>query len=262
MRNRIVGLLALGFITVLLVVFASDSARAQNCPGSPDALGTSRVLAIDPREYPRVGAMEHAAALPLTDKEVVLTFDDGPVPRYSNQVLDILAAQCVKATFFLVGEMAHAHPSTVRRIFAEGHTIGTHSEDHPLRFGKLPAQLVEWEIDKGIIDVGAALGDPKEIAPFFRVPGLARSDVIESELAARLLVDFGSDTVADDWHPRISPKKIITLAMNRLEARGKGILLLHDIHPATVSALPGLLRELKEQGFRVVQVVPASIDEF
>lgn len=184
------------------------------------------------------------------------------MPRYSNQVLDILAAQCVKATFFLVGEMARAHPSTVRRIFAEGHTIGTHSEDHPLRFGKLPAQLVEWEIDKGIIDVGAALGDPKEIAPFFRVPGLGRSDVIESELAARLLVDFGSDTVADDWHPRISPKKIITLAMNRLEARGKGILLLHDIHPATVSALPGLLRELKEQGFRVVQVVPASIDEF
>jgi len=206
--------------------------------------------------------MEHAAALPLTDREVVLTFDDGPVPRYSNQVLDILAAQCVKATFFLVGEMARAHPSTVRRIFAEGHTIGTHSEDHPLRFAKLPAQLVEWEIDKGIIDVGAALGDPKEIAPFFRVPGLARSDVIESELAARLLVDFGSDTVADDWRPRISPKKIITLAMNRLEARGKGILLLHDIHPATVSALPGLLRELKEQGFRVVQVVPASIDEF
>ena len=54
--------------------------------------------------------MAHAAALPLADKEVVLTFDDGPVPRYSNQILDILAAECVKATFFLVGEMARAHP--------------------------------------------------------------------------------------------------------------------------------------------------------
>jgi peptidoglycan-N-acetylglucosamine deacetylase len=111
---------------------------AENCLGNPNALGTRRVLALDPREYPRVGAMDHAVALPLSDKEVILTFDDGPVPRYSNQILDILAAQCVKATFFLVGEMARAHPSTVRRIFAEGHTIGTHSEDHPVRFGKLP----------------------------------------------------------------------------------------------------------------------------
>ena len=153
--------------------------------------------------------MDHAVALPLSDKEVVLTFDDGPIPRYSNQILDILAAQCVRATFFLVGEMARAHPSTARRIFAEGHTIGTHSEDHPVPFAKLPTPLVEWEIDKGILDVGAALEDPRQVAPFFRVPGLARSDTIESELAARVLVDFGSDTVADDWHHRISPKKII-----------------------------------------------------
>jgi peptidoglycan/xylan/chitin deacetylase (PgdA/CDA1 family) len=94
----------------------------------------------------------------------------------------------VKATFFLVGEMAHAHPATVRRIFAEGHTIGTHSEDHPSRFGKLPRSLVEYEIDKGIIDVGVALGDHRQVAPFFRVPGLARSEVIDSELAARQLV--------------------------------------------------------------------------
>jgi peptidoglycan/xylan/chitin deacetylase (PgdA/CDA1 family) len=147
--------------------------------------------------------MGQAVALPLTDKEVVLTFDDGPVPRYFDQILDILAAQCVKATFFLVGEMARAHPITVRRIFAEGHTVGTHSEDHPTRFGKLPAPLVEWEIDKGILDVGAALDDARQVAPFFRVPGLARSDVIEGELAARVLIDFGSDTVADDWHHRI-----------------------------------------------------------
>jgi peptidoglycan/xylan/chitin deacetylase (PgdA/CDA1 family) len=66
--------------------------------------------------------------------------------------------------------------------------------------------------------------------------------------------------VADDWHHRISPKKIIALAMNRLEARGKGILLLHDIHPATVAALPGLLKNLKQRGFHIVHVVPAPVD--
>jgi len=249
-------------LVIAAVASGCDLAQAQNCPGNPDALGTTRVLAVNPREYPRIGAMDGGVALPLSDKEVVLTFDDGPVPRYSNQILDILAAQCVKATFFLIGEMARAYPSTVRRIFAEGHTIGTHSEDHHIRFGKLPPSLVEWEIDKGILDVGLALGDSRQVAPFFRVPGLARSDVIESELAARVLVDFGSDTVADDWHHRISPKKIIALAMNRLKARGKGILLLHDIHPATVAALPGLLKELRQRDFHIVHVVPTSIDQF
>ena len=221
------------------LTFVASRPPAPRAPLADFALGTSRVLTIDPSEYPHVGAMDRAAALPLSDREVVITFDDGPVPRYSNQILDILAAQCVKATFFLVGEMAHAHSATVRRIFAEVHTIGTHSEDHPSRFGKLQRSLVEYEIDKGIIDVGVALGDHRQVAPFFRVPGLARSEVIDSELAARQLVSFSSDTVADDWHPRISPKKIIALAIKRLEARGKGILLLHDIHPATVTALPG-----------------------
>src|ERR1700719_3957482 len=179
---KAISFLASGLFVAAAVASGCNFARAQNCPGNPDALGTTRVLVIDPREYPRVGAMDHAVALPLSDKEVVLTFDDGPVPRYSNQILDILAAQCVKATFFLVGEMARAHSSTARRIFAEGHTIGTHSEDHPLRFGKLPRDLVEWEIDKGIIDVGVALGDQRQVAPFCRVPGLAHSDLIDSQL--------------------------------------------------------------------------------
>ena len=229
-----------------------------NCPGHPDALGTSRVLALDPAAYPRIGRMQYPDSLPLNDKEVVLTFDDGPLPPSSNQILDILAAQCVKVTYFLVGEMARAFPAVVRRIYEEGHTIGTHSEDHPTRFGQLPVEKMRREIDWGISDVSAALGDPKYLAPFFRIPGLARSDVVESELAARGLIVFSSDTVADDWHHRIGAKGIIAAAMRRLEASGKGILLLHDIHPKTVAALPGLLKELKEKGFHIVQVVPAA----
>jgi peptidoglycan/xylan/chitin deacetylase (PgdA/CDA1 family) len=255
MRSITIGVVA----AALLAVTNINAAQAvEDCPGNPNALGTSRVVALSPAEYARIGAMDHGTELPLADKEVVLTFDDGPFPRYTNQVLDVLAAQCVKATFFMVGEMAREYPATVRRVFSEGHSIGTHSEDHPVRFGKLPRQLVEYEIDKGIADVGAALGDSRQVAPFFRVPGLAHSDAIEEELAARHLIWFGSDTVADDWHHRISPKKIITLALKRLEARGKGILLLHDIHQATATAMPALLKELKDRGFHIVQVVPSS----
>ena len=72
-------LLAVGFIVPAVVGSSFDLARAEDCPNHPDALGTSRVLTVDPGQYPRVGAMDQAAPLPLSDKEVVLTFDDGPV---------------------------------------------------------------------------------------------------------------------------------------------------------------------------------------
>ena len=85
------------------------------CPGNPDALGTSRVLTISPGEFSRIGSMQYSQTLPLNDHEVVITFDDGPIPPYSNSVLETLASQCVKATYFLVGEMAQAYPSIVRQ---------------------------------------------------------------------------------------------------------------------------------------------------
>jgi peptidoglycan/xylan/chitin deacetylase (PgdA/CDA1 family) len=232
-------------------------AHGQECPGNPNALGTSRVLAVEAGDYGGYGVMQYPESLPLRDKEVVLTFDDGPLPPYSEQVLDILAAQCVKATYFLVGSMAHAYPATVRRMHADGHTIGTHSQDHPSRFQSLSGEKLQREIDQGIAAVSAALSDPKKLAPFFRVPGLAQSPAIEKELAARSLIVFSSDTVADDWFHRIKSSEIVRRAMSRLEARGKGILLLHDIHASTVAALPELLKQLKEKGFHVVHVVPA-----
>jgi peptidoglycan/xylan/chitin deacetylase (PgdA/CDA1 family) len=237
---------------------AATAARAQDCPGHPDAIGTSRVITINPGDYQRLGTLNYQQTLPLDDHEVVLTFDDGPIAPYSNQILDILAAQCVKATYFLVGEMAKAYPAVVRRIHDEGHTIGTHSQDHPLRFDRISDEKVRWEIDTGIDNVSAALGDAGGLAPFFRIPGFGRTDVVEGELAARSLVVFSTDTVADDWHRHIAPSQIIARAMSRLEAKGKGMLLLHDIHPWTVAALPGLLKALKDKGFRIVQVVPSA----
>lgn len=172
---------------------------SQTCPGNPDALGTSRVLPIDFGAYQQLGRMQYPDSLPLNDKEVVITFDDGPLPPSTDKVLDALAAQCVKATFFMVGEMARSFPATVRRVYEEGHTIGTHSDHHPTGFGKLPLDRMTAEIDGGIADVSAAFGgDSRYLAPFFRIPGFARSDLVESELAERGLIVFSADVVADD----------------------------------------------------------------
>src|ERR1700753_4335396 len=110
--------------------FAIHPASAADSPGNPNALGTSRTLVVDPREHPRIGTMQYPETLPLADHEVVLTFDDGPLPHNSNQVLDILAAECVKATFFEIGRMATAYPEGVRKLRDGGHSICTHTPKH------------------------------------------------------------------------------------------------------------------------------------
>jgi hypothetical protein len=116
---------------------------------------------------------------------------------------------------------------------------------------------VERQVDGGIASVDAALGDPKALSPFFRIPGLGRTSAIEGYLASKSLVTWSADVVADDWK-HISAKEIVKRAMRRLEEKGRGILLLHDIHPATVLALPTLLKELKDRGYHVVQVAAAG----
>jgi peptidoglycan/xylan/chitin deacetylase (PgdA/CDA1 family) len=234
-----------------------QAAAAADCPGHPDAIGTSRTIVVDPREHPRIGTMQYPETLPLRDHEVVLTFDDGPLPRYSNQVLQILADQCVKAVFFEIGKQAQESPEGVRKLAAAGHTIGTHSQTHPLTFQKMPVEKARQEIDDGIASVSAALEDPSVLAPFFRIPGLLRAEGVEDYLASRGIQVWSADFPADDWH-HISSMRVFQTAMKRLEAKGKGILLLHDIHERTVAALPRLLRELKVRGFHIVEVVPAT----
>ena len=229
-----------------------------SCPGHPDALGTSRVITIQPGEYQELGVINYKQTLPLKDHEVVLTFDDGPIPPYTNSVLDTLAANCVKATYFLVGEMAAPRPYLVRRIYNEGHSIGTHSQHHPFAFQRLSMARVESEVDGGIASVDGALGDPKALSPFFRIPGFGRSNAIDSYLEHKGLVTWSADVDTDDWWRGTTPHALIERTMRRLNARGRGIILMHDIHPDTALALPELLKQLKANGYHVVHVVFAG----
>lgn len=253
---------AVGRLGILGLVLAAAPhfiapAAASDCNGKPDALGVSRVIAVDPAEHRLVGSMQYPETLPLADHEVVLTFDDGPSPKYTDRVLESLASQCVKATFFMVGEMAKLFPEEARKVAAQGHTIGTHSFRHPFTFGRMTEAQAGAEIDKGIEAVGAALENPAELSPFFRVPGFLTSKRTEAALAARGLMTWSADIPSDDWRG-ISSDEIVKRVMSRLEAKSRGIILFHDIHEHTVAALPELLKELKEKGYRVVQVVPAS----
>jgi peptidoglycan/xylan/chitin deacetylase (PgdA/CDA1 family) len=235
---------------------APVAATEKSCPG---VIGTSRTIAADAAMPQHIGLMQYKTSLPLEDHEVVLTFDDGPIHTYTPRVLDVLAANCVKATFFLVGSMAQAYPRLARRIYNEGHSIGTHSQHHPLTFNRMAEPAVAREIEAGIASVQAAVGDPRAVAPFFRVPGLLRSKTVDTYLAAHALTEWSADEVADDWHHGITARQIVRLAMKRIAARDhRGVLLLHDIHPATAEALPMLLSELKAHGYQIVHVIPAG----
>src|SRR4051812_18208968 len=250
---------ALAVFGILSASVAALPASAADCPGNPGALGTSRTLVVDPKEHPRIGTMQYDETLPLQDHEVVLTFDDGPLPPHSGKALDILAAQCVKATFFIIGRMARSFPEGVRRVRDAGHSIGTHTQNHPLSMNRMPIERARQEIDDGIAATKAALGDGGGLAPFFRIPGLLRAEAVEDYLASQGIQTWSADFPADDWR-HISSGRVYDLAMKRLEAKGKGILLLHDIQARTVAALPKILHELKVRGYRIVHVVPATPD--
>jgi len=181
------------------------------------------------------------------------------VPPSTNRVLETLAAECVKATFFIVGRQARAFPDMVRRVYNEGHTVASHSQNHPLIFTRLPVAGAENEIEQGRASIAAALGDERALAPFFRFPGLGRSGAIEDYLAAHGVMTWSADFLADDWR-RITPQQVLTRALDRLDRKGKGVLLLHDIQPRTALALPVLLKGLKARGYRIVHVVPAGPD--
>jgi len=145
---------ALCAVAVLLVDSIAPGAAAE-CPRE-GVLGTFRVLKVDAAAYPRVGLKSFPQTLPLRDKEVVLTFDDGPSPTTTPKVLDALAQECVRATFFLIGQHAAAHPELVRRIAAEGHSIGYHTWSHR-SLKRIPQNQAPEEIDRGIAAVEKAL---------------------------------------------------------------------------------------------------------
>ncbi len=233
------------------------AAQAADCPRA-GALRTSRILGVDPAATPRVGLKSFPQTLPLGDHEVVLTFDDGPWPATTSRVLAALAQECVRATFFLIGRNASAHPALVRRIAAEGHTIGHHSFAHPnLKYLK-PA-VAEAEIDKGIAADemalhGAATTTPG--TPFFRFPYFEGTPHLLDRLQSRGIAVFGADLWASDWQP-MTPQAQLKLLTDRLKIAGKGIILLHDPKAQTAAMLPAFLRYLRDNHYRVVHLVPA-----
>ncbi len=243
----------LALVTSLLVGSATVAA-ASDCP-DPKALGTSRTLTVDPRAFPLVGKDQYEETLALKNHEVVLTFDDGPSSPYTEMVLGALAAECVKATFFVLGENVVDDPELVRRVAKEGHSIGTHAFEH-VELDKLPIEDAKKQIDRGIKAATEAL-QGGALAPFFRAPMLSLSPQLIKHIVSRGLMIWSIDVNSFDWDGH-TEEQVIEDTIKSLEKVGKGIVLMHDIQPVTARALPLFLEELKRHNFHVVHVVPAA----
>ncbi|MFB9265628.1 polysaccharide deacetylase family protein [Bradyrhizobium erythrophlei] len=249
--------LALAVVALAKPALAAPAQTAE-CPRQ-DALGTSRVLTVDPATYQRVGTKSFPQTLPLEDHEVVLTFDDGPSPPATRTILAALSAECVRATFFMVGRSASEHPELVRRIASLGHTVGHHSWSHP-NLAHLTPDKAEADIDKGISAVEAALHGTAGTTPgtpFFRFPYFESTPHLLERMEKRDIAVFGADFWASDWEP-MTPEQQLKLLTDRLEIARKGIILLHDPKAQTAAMLPPFLRYLREHHYRVVHIVPPA----
>jgi peptidoglycan/xylan/chitin deacetylase (PgdA/CDA1 family) len=234
-------------------------ALAAGCPGNPGALGTARTLAVDPAVTPAVGRKHFPMTLPLKPREVVLTFDDGPWPGTTDAVLAALRAECVKASFFMLGRNAVAHPALARKVMTDGHTVAHHTYSHPL-LNRMSLARAEAEIDRGFAAVDQAVygsGSRMPKTPFFRFPGFASSPALLDLLAKRRIAVFGADLWASDWNA-MSPQHQRKLVLERLIHTGGGIVLFHDTHAQTARMIPDFLRDLKRLGYSVVHIVPAQ----
>ncbi len=242
-------------------VTAALSARAPAQPAAPlqqkstcanaDALGVSRVVVIDTTGGPGFGFQQFKQLDFLTDKEVVLTFDDGPWPT-TPSVLRTLADECTKAVFFPIGKHSTYHPEILKQVAAAGHTVGAHTWSHAhLDSKKLSEQQIKEEIEKGFSAIKLALGAAP--APFFRFPALQHTPASVDYLGSRNIAIFSCDVDSFDFRAK-DAAQIVNTVMTKLDKQGKGIILMHDLQKHTAEALPTLLRRLKAGGYKVVQM--------
>ncbi len=211
-------------------------------------------MSIDTTKYRLIEGNEKSFG--LRNKEVILTFDDGPANGNTSRILKALKKECVKATFFYVGRMAKFNPKMVRRVVAAGHTLAHHTYDHK-RLPSFSSETVARKIDRGISTLQKIAYGENSSTPrirFFRYPYFARNSRTDRVIAKRGMIAFGANIDSRDWKER-SASKIRKNIMRQLRREGKGIILMHDINGRTAKMLPRLLRDLKEGGYRVVHMV-------
>lgn len=174
--------------------------------------------------------------------QVALTFDDGPNPETTPRILDDLAVAEVKASFFIIGREARKYPDIVRRIDAEGHGIGCHTDTHPL-LSDIRDSDVEQECKRSKDTIEQIVGRQIHL---FRPPyGILRVSSIPIPLKHKMRLLLWS---VDSYDYRFSDPEKIVRRLQRLSLQKGDVLLFHDTLVPTMMALPSVIANIKSQG--------------
>ncbi|MGX9706571.1 Peptidoglycan/xylan/chitin deacetylase, PgdA/CDA1 family [Laceyella tengchongensis] len=183
-------------------------------------------------------------------KWVALTFDDGPNDRYTKQILDILKQNGIRATFFVLGQQAKAHPNMLKRIYDEGHVIGSHTWRHPYLPSLSDQQLVQ-EMNRTNATVKQIIGkDLRLMRPPY---GAVKGKIKRLEQMGYEMIQWDVDTL--DWKKGRTAEDIVQMVKNH--ALPGSIILQHDAggpRDATVASLPRIIKHLRQQGYEFVTI--------
>jgi peptidoglycan-N-acetylglucosamine deacetylase len=195
---------------------------------------------------------------PAEGRKVALTFDDGPAPPFTDQILDILRDHKVPATFFVCGQNVDRNPEALRRIHAEKHGIGNHTYSHPFLYFK-SHRRISREIDRTQAAIERVTGIPPRI---FRPPYGIRWFGLFPVLRQRGMQLIQWSDAGFDWIEKNSPADIARLSLKGL--RAGAVILLHDGRNAlppdqfdrsrTVAALPAIIKGVQKAGFTLVPI--------
>ena len=253
MRGPVTRRWLLGAIAGGMALCASRGGRAaasHGHPRLPAAMPAGAVQPLASREFfipYTAGAIGNGG---LAAGQVALTFDDGPHAGLTPLVLDTLQRYGVRATFFVIGRNAAAHPDLVRRILAEGHSVGTHSWSHPF-LTSLNDEQARGEIARAQDAVQGI--DPGGL-PFFRLPygaGLRKASLLKV-VADLGLYNFYWNMDPNESNADETPAALLGRCLKELKRERGGTLLLHDTHRGTAAMLPDLLEAFKPLAIETV----------
>jgi cellulose synthase/poly-beta-1,6-N-acetylglucosamine synthase-like glycosyltransferase/peptidoglycan/xylan/chitin deacetylase (PgdA/CDA1 family)/spore germination protein YaaH len=195
---------------------------------------------------------------------IALTFDDGPDPRWTPAILDILKREQAPATFFIIGKNGQAYPDLLRRVVNEGHEIGNHTYTHP-NLGEIPLPLADLELNatQRLIESETGRSTVLFRPPYFGDAEADKPQEVEPAYQAQKLgyLVVGVRIDPDDWELPVTADEIVDRTLQRVDdnnpdTRGQ-VVLLHDSggdRAATVAALPEMIHKLRARGFRFVPV--------
>jgi len=227
--------------TPLILFIYLTASIAAICPAMAASKNGSREIFLIPGKdaLPPDGS--------LGDREIALTFDDGPDPNLTPKILETLRKYQVKAVFFEIGNAASLHPELTKEVLTQGHSLGSHSWDHR-DLGPLPLPDALEDIRRGREAVDQAAGSGFH-STFFRFPSFSESPELQDNLKEMGLISFEASIFPDDWLTP-DPKELLARSLAAVEAQNHGIILFHDIQPQTAAMLDGFLAELLARGFK------------